>query len=172
MATRARSSRDRDRAAEHTKIYDEHLAQMVDKAGGARSGRKITTAEEAEASMTYWDRRGHGVAYLVVPQLGFDVRTLFTFLSEMGPNSETEIHRHMNEAVIYIVEGSGYTIFDVNGERVEWKVGDTLSIPQWAWHQHFNPTGERVRYLATINRPLMEALGLFKIEDYAPDADD
>lgn len=164
--TKEADSTHADRAAEHTELYKRHVEEAVEKAGGSRPGRKITTKEEAEAAMEHWERRGHSFTYLVTPHLGYDVHTLFTFMSEMAPNSESEIHRHMNEAVIHILEGSGYTMFGVDEERVEWKAGDTLSIPQWAWHQHFNPHDDRVRYLATIDRPLKEALGLWKIEDY------
>ena len=158
--------RERDRAQVHTEIYTKRVEEIIAKSGGPRKGRKITTAEEAEANTHFWERRGQGIAYLVTPHMGYDVHTLFTFLAGMEPRSETEIHRHMNEAVIYILEGSGYTLFDIDRERIDWKKGDTLCIPQWEWHQHFNPNNEPVRYLATINRPMMEALGLWKIEDY------
>lgn len=169
MATEEQSSdQAADRAKAHTQVYAEHIAGMAQK-HGVQKGRKITTAEEAEQMMVYWERRGQSLAYLVTPELGYDIHTLFTFVVAMDPRTTSEIHRHMNEAVIHILEGSGYTVFDVDGEKVEWKQGDTLSVPQWAWHQHFNPGDKPAKYLATINKPLMDALGLFKIEDYAPD---
>jgi gentisate 1,2-dioxygenase len=160
--------RERDRAAEHTVVYQEHLKEVISRTGRYKPGRKVTTAEEVEATMEHWDRRGHGIAYLVNSELGNDVYTLFTFIAEMEPNSESETHRHVNEAVVYFLEGAGYTEFELGEERVEWKKGDTLCVPQWVWHKHVNPYDQRVRYLATVNRPLMERLGLFKIEDYAP----
>jgi gentisate 1,2-dioxygenase len=101
---------------------------------------------------------------LVSPRLGFPVRTMLTFYREIPPGGESGTHRHRNEAIIYIVKGKGYTM--VEGERIDWEEGDILCIPVMAWHSNCNlDPKEPALFLATINRPLMESLDLFEIED-------
>lgn len=101
---------------------------------------------------------------VVSPRLGFPVRTMLTFYREIPPGGQSGTHRHRNEAIIYIVKGRGYTI--VENERVDWKEGDILCIPVMAWHTNVNlDPDEPALFLATINRPLMEAMDLFYIED-------
>ena len=54
----------------------------------------------------------------------------------------------------------------VEGERIDWEQGDILCIPVMAWHSNCNlDPKEPALFLATINRPLMESLDLFEIED-------
>ena len=95
-------------------------------------------------------------------------KTIDAHISEIPPGGHNNRHRHMNEAIIYIVSGRGYSILQREGEppqRVEWEEGDMFSPPLFAWHQHFNLDPERsARYLAITNVPLMTALGAFKKE--------
>lgn len=101
---------------------------------------------------------------VVSPRLGFPVRTMLTFYREIPPGGQSGTHRHRNEAIIYIVKGRGYTL--VEDERVDWEAGDILCIPVMAWHTNVNlDPNEPALFLATINRPLMEAMDLFYIED-------
>lgn len=158
---------EKDRAAEDTVLYRKKLAEAVTQAGGPTAGRLITRAKEAEANFSWWEGRGHGWAYLVTPQQGFETKTLFTGLGEIAPNTVTKRHRHMNEAVIYVLEGAGYV--EIEDQLIEWESGDTFFVPNWVWHRFGNPHDRRVRYIATINRPLMDALGLWKIEDAPED---
>lgn len=156
-------SRERDKAAADTALYRKKLAEAVAKAGGPTPGRIITRAEEAEANFDRWRGSGHGWSQLVTPQQGFDTKTLHVALGEIAPHTIPKRHRHMNEAVVYILEGAGF--LEIEGQVIEWKKGDTFFVPNWVWHRFGNPHDERVRYIAAINRPLMEALGLWKIED-------
>lgn len=56
-------------------------------------------------------------------------------------------HRHLDEALILIVSGTGYSELrqseDAPMQRVEWRPGSVLAIPSNAWHQHFN-TGDEI----------------------------
>ena len=48
-------------------------------------------------------------------------------------------HRHQGGLVIYVIEGTGYSVVD--GERVDWEAGDLLLLPikpEEVEHQHFN----------------------------------
>lgn len=95
-------------------------------------------------------------------------RTIDAHISELPPGGHNKRHRHVNEAIIYILTGRGHSIIQQEGEpptRIEWEEGDMFSPPLWAWHQHFNTDPERpARYLAVTNVPLMITMGLFRKE--------
>ena len=95
-------------------------------------------------------------------------QTIDAHISELAPGGHNKMHRHVNEAIIYILSGRGYSILQREGEpamRVEWEEGDMFSPPLFAWHQHFNADPARpARYLAVTNVPLMLRLNLFRKE--------
>ncbi len=68
--------------------------------------------------------------------------TLGIHLSEIAPGGQKPGHRHVDEAVIYIVHGYGYSEMrqadEKEDQRVDWKAGDLVSIPANAWHKHYN----------------------------------
>ncbi|HET6781201.1 MAG TPA: cupin domain-containing protein [bacterium] len=95
-------------------------------------------------------------------------KTIDAHISELPPGGQNKRHRHMNEAIIYILSGRGYSIIQNGDEtpvRIDWQEGDMFSPPLWWWHQHFNGDPDRpARYLAVTNAPLMITIGLFKKE--------
>ena len=56
----------------------------------------------------------------------------------------TTIHRHSWDAILFMVEGSGWT--EVDGVRYDWKAWDAIHIPAWSWHRHGND-GDQARPL-------------------------
>lgn len=115
-------------------------------------------------------KRGTGGAW-------FDLagnRTIEAHISEIPPGSHSKKHRHMNEAIIYVVSGRGYSTIQEEGQEeitLEWQEGDMFSPPLNAWHQHFNRDSEQpARYLAVTNIGLMKSLGIFSKEQ-APGQD-
>ncbi len=68
--------------------------------------------------------------------------TLGVHLSQIAPGSTKRGHRHVDEALIYIITGHGWSEMaqadDKVVQRVPWKAGDMIAIPANAWHQHFN----------------------------------
>ena len=69
-------------------------------------------------------------------------------------------HVHQGGLVIYVVDGTGYSIVD--GERVDWKKGDLVLLPLkpgGVEHQHFNldPAKPAV-WAAFIHVPMQEFL--------------
>ncbi len=92
-------------------------------------------------------------------------RAIDAHVSELPPGGHNNMHRHVNEAIIYILSGRGYSIIEEEGKepvRIEWEEGDLFSPPLRAWHQHFNADPEKpARYLAITNAPLMTAMGTF-----------
>ena len=69
---------------------------------------------------------------------------------------------------IGVYPGEGYSI--IEDQRYDWKKGDTLVIPVFAWHQHFNTGKEPARFLVHHNRPYMENMG-FLVAEHGEDAD-
>ncbi len=79
-------------------------------------------------------------------------------ITSIKPSSHDRKHRHYYETILFILEGSGYSI--IEGDKVEWEAGDALHIPPWSWHQHFNTASDKdVKYLSATNAPLLQSVG-------------
>lgn len=94
-----------------------------------------------------------------------DYKSIECHVSEMGPRGHSQKHRHMFEAVIYIVKGRGHSIIHKEltdkPRRVNWQAGDIFAPPINWWHQHFNDDDEQAaRYLAITDLGLMHAIGM------------
>jgi quercetin dioxygenase-like cupin family protein len=84
----------------------------------------------------------------------------------LEPSQQTNRHRHTYETVIYIIEGEGTTW--VEDRAVEWKAGDAIYVPQWAWHHHRNKSDKnKCLYIACENAPQMQNLGVALREEGA-----
>lgn len=105
--------------------------------------------------------RGHGVAIVDLPS-----KTLSMTLGLLEPGQKTRRHRHNYETILYIIRGEGYTV--VEDRKVEWKAGDAVYVPVWAWHNHFNLSSEPAEYLACENAPLLQNLGNIALREEAP----
>lgn len=68
-------------------------------------------------------------------------------VSRLQPGAHNRGHRHVDEALILIVAGRGWSELrqsdDAEMQRVEWQAGDLLAIPANAWHQHFNASSDQ-----------------------------
>lgn len=108
--------------------------------------------------MERWAERGGSNAYFLSGN-----RTLNAHISEVPPQKAKKAHHHLNEAIIYILRGQGYTLlYQKEGDsprKIEWKEGSLVAVPLDFWHQHHNthPT-EPARYLGLKNTPLMYKL--------------
>jgi len=86
------------------------------------------------------------------------MRTINIHLSELIPGKSSRMHKHHNEAVVFILEGKGYSI--VQGKRYDWEQGDALYMPSMNWHSHVNEGPDRVIYIGITNKRLLNFLGL------------
>jgi len=86
------------------------------------------------------------------------MRTVNIHLTELAPGQISKMHKHHNEAVVFILEGKGYSI--VQGKRYDWEQGDALYMPTMNWHSHINEGSERVIYIGITNKRLLNFLGL------------
>src|SRR5688500_6291670 len=106
------------------------------------------TAHEA----TFSAQRKHPVFVVDLPS-----RTISMTTGGRAPGQTAGKHRHTYETILYVLEGEGFTM--VEDQRVDWKAGDAVYIPVWAWHQHTNRSAiDRCRYIACENAPLMQNL--------------
>ncbi|MEA2538606.1 MAG: hypothetical protein QOF11_2840 [Chloroflexota bacterium] len=121
----------------------------------------------------YRPMRGTGGAHF---ELSGNV-TIEAHISEIAPGGHNRKHRHMNEAIIYILVGRGHSVIsDGRGgaeQRIDWQEGDLFAPPLNWWHQHFNDDPDKpARYLAFTNIGLMKRLKLFTKEQPAePDVE-
>ena len=143
------------RAWEYESLLDFH----GDEGSKRKESRLIFKKEEVKLHLS---RQGASCT-LVDPSLGFSSRSIKCFMQVIPPGRKSGQHRHREEAIVHIVSGNGYSIVD--GKKYHWKAGDTLCVPVWAWHQHFNDDPEKpVRFLAVGNVYEMRALGYSEFE--------
>jgi gentisate 1,2-dioxygenase len=108
---------------------------------------------DKQKNSAYSEERQCSVSISDIPSytIGVDFTTI-------DPNSNDRKHRHSYETMIFVLEGSGYSI--VEDERVEWEAGDSLHIPPWAWHQHFNTDPDKeAKFISGTNAPLLQSVG-------------
>jgi quercetin dioxygenase-like cupin family protein len=95
----------------------------------------------------------------------FPSYTLDAHLTKLPAGGRSHKHRHLDEAIILILKGKGYSV--IEGKRVDWEEGDVLFIPKWVWHQHFADSSTDVEYFAVTNQPLLENLGKLNLTEEA-----
>ena len=83
---------------------------------------------------------------LITHEGGFSYRAVnFSLINEIPPRWHTGRHIHA-EAMIYVLEGRGYSIID--GKHYGWQAGDILHVQgPHTDHQHFNTEDAPVRYM-------------------------
>lgn len=86
------------------------------------------------------------------------IRTFNIHISEIPVGGETRLHKHHNEAVIYIIRGRGHSM--VQGRRYDWQAGDFLYVPPFSWHSNHNDGDEPVYFMGITNKRLLNWLGL------------
>jgi quercetin dioxygenase-like cupin family protein len=88
------------------------------------------------------------------------LRTVQLHIGKLEPGQSTNLHKHHNEAAIYIIEGVGHS--EIQGQKIEWEKGDFIYIPTMQWHTHVNPEGAEnpVLYMGITNKRMLDWLGL------------
>lgn len=117
-------------------------------AAAAWEQRRKATRHTAFADLTLRaSPRGTRTALLVDASLGYRTTGLSIALFQIPPGGKQAKHRHPGEAVLYIVEGEGYSVID--DVKYDWATGDAPIVNQYVWHQHFNSSRDRT---ATVIR--------------------
>ncbi|KLT69904.1 MULTISPECIES: cupin domain-containing protein [Flavobacterium] len=119
--------------------------------------------EDAGVHNQFSTERKHPVFFVDLPS-----KNVSMTIGGLLPDQMTNRHRHTYETVLYVIEGHGYT--EVEDERVEWKAGDAVYIPSWAWHRHKNLSSEAsAKYIACENAPQLQNLGVALREEEGRD---
>jgi quercetin dioxygenase-like cupin family protein len=101
----------------------------------------------------------------------FLTQTLQVHTVELAPGGSNRAHGHQNEALFYVLEGSGHEIHD--GARYDWSKDDLVIVHVDSMHQHFNasPT-EKARLIVFKAKATFNFLGLVQQGRGAPDRAD
>jgi gentisate 1,2-dioxygenase len=95
------------------------------------------------------------------------------FLFEIAPGGSSAPQRHLYEAIIYVLEGTGSTQIefqDGTKRSFEWGERSMFAIPLNAKYRHFNGSGQkRVLMVNTTNMPLV--MNLFHNEKFIYNTD-
>lgn len=121
----------------------------------ADGSRAVIHIEQAPADDDSYESLGNIAAvkkqhdfiqYLVQPKNGFKANEVaITHQWIEPPYHHSGRHKHL-EAVVYAVEGQGYT--DMQGQRVPWEAGDVLYVPPAMWeHEHMNDNPQPIKQL-------------------------
>lgn len=132
-----------------------HLAPLL-------PDRLVHHAVEADgARSAYSAERRHPVSFVDLPSHAISMT-----IGELAPAGRSNRHRHTYETILWVLEGRGYSM--IEDRRIEWRVGDALYIPVWAWHHHVNADpSAKARYLACENAPMLQNMGRLAIREEA-----
>jgi quercetin dioxygenase-like cupin family protein len=118
---------------------------VVDDASVGHSG-------DSQDSRTWW-RVGPGDE----PFLTQNIQVHFV---EIPAGKSNHGHGHQNEAVFYILQGSGYEIHD--DERYDWEAGDLVVVHTDSVHRHFNDGDETAKALVMKAKSTWMYFGLIQ----------
>ena len=93
-----------------------------------------------------------------------------TFACEMHrlyPGARTSSRRKTGSSVYVVYQGNGSSV--INGERFDWGPGDFFVTPSWARVDH--EASERADLFAISDRPVLQALHLYREEELAKPQD-
>ncbi len=113
---------------------------------------KVGHSGDSEDSRTWW-RIGPGDE----PFLTQNIQVHFV---EIPAGKANHGHGHQNEAVFYILEGSGYEIHD--DKRYDWEAGDLVVVHTDSVHRHFNDGNETAKALVMKAKSTWMYFGLIQ----------
>jgi gentisate 1,2-dioxygenase len=102
------------------------------------------------------------------PGLGgrpYATNTLWAAIQYLGARESAPAHRHTAAAIRFVIEGEG-AFTTVDGERCPMSRGDLVLTPNWAWHEHHNPTDGPMIWLDGLDLPLVAQLDAIFYENY------
>jgi gentisate 1,2-dioxygenase len=89
--------------------------------------------------------------------------TIGLYMMRLAPHKKTSPYKTTANNIYAAVKGSGVTTID--GERFEWSRGDVIAAP--AWLPHLHEANEDALLLRVTDEPVMQRLGLYRVEDPA-----
>ncbi|WAH35635.1 cupin domain-containing protein [Alicyclobacillus dauci] len=127
------------------------------------SGQLVTPERGGERRVVFF--RNPGLENLEPWGWGSLTHTLYAGIQLLLPGEKAPSHRHNQNAIRFIVQGSGaYTV--VEGERVYMEEGDFLITPSGLWHDHVHEGDEPMLWLDCLDIPLVYELGVTFFENH------
>jgi 1-hydroxy-2-naphthoate dioxygenase len=80
--------------------------------------------------------------------------TLLMGAQMVRPGEFAPAHRHIMEAIRFVVEGHGAATI-VEGEPLPMEEGDLITTPNWSWHDHINTGDQPIVWLDGANGPMI-----------------
>jgi gentisate 1,2-dioxygenase len=110
-----------------------------------------------------WERNRQGIMqwYLHPALEHMAIRTMLFFRQQIPPGGRSGVQRTPGGAVLYVIEGRGYTLLD--GERHDWEAEDVIDIPvrpDGVTVEHVNLDGEAPAVFVCADLNLVEFLGV------------
>lgn len=84
-------------------------------------------------------------------------------IHEIPPGVTSTVHRHSWDALMFVIEGEGWT--EINGRRIHWRPWDTIHLPSWAWHRQGNNSDRPAKYVTWSVEPMFELLNSAILEE-------
>jgi gentisate 1,2-dioxygenase len=109
---------------------------------------------------------GYKMRYVNPANGGYAMPTIGAFMQLLPAGFDAAPYRSTDGTVYVVVEGEGETRF-ADGTRIAWKPRDIFVVPSWALHTH-HARSEAVLFSAS-DRPVHEALGVWREERRAPE---
>jgi quercetin dioxygenase-like cupin family protein len=113
---------------------------------------KVGHSGDSADSRTWW-RIGPG-------DDPFLTQTLQVHFVEIPAGKSNHGHGHQNEAVFYILNGSGYEIHD--DQKYPWEAGDLVAVHTDSVHRHFNDGNETAKALVMKAKSTWMYFGLIQ----------
>ena len=143
-------TRVRENEAPALSSYELAIQEDRDTAQRQMTGRIVCKLADCPQGLT---RQGRLRFYLGRTVKDTPLRDWTVFTHEVRTVSGK--HRHQGGLIIYVIDGTGYSVVD--GERVDWEKGDLLLLPlreKGVEHQHFNTHPEKpALWMAFIHGP-------------------
>jgi gentisate 1,2-dioxygenase len=97
------------------------------------------------------------------PQTGGPVTpTIACRIQMLRRGEKLKARRVAGSSVFHVVRGKGRSLID--GKAFDWEKGDIIALPSWALHAHENRGSEDALLFSISDRPVIEALGLYREE--------
>jgi hypothetical protein len=146
-------TRVREREKPEQDVYEEVLKRSHERAQRNAMGRIVCRLGDCPQQLT---RQGRLRYYLGPTTEDTPLRDWIIFTHEIRTVSGK--HRHQGGLIIYVIDGTGYSVVD--GERYDWEKGDLVLLPlreKGVEHQHFNTNPEKpALWIAFIHEPTWE----------------
>ena len=105
---------------------------------------------------------------LANPGLGgrpYATPTIWGALQHLGPHESAPAHRHMANAVRFVLDGEGVWT-TVDGDACDMEPGDLVLTPAWTFHDHANTTDSPMRWFDGLDLPLSNYLDVIFYENH------